>query len=327
MWVADFTYVSTWTGWAYVAFVFDAYSRAIVGWTTATTKTAALVSKALNMAVWRRDHYGHPIEPGLRYQGVGPATGNLVVCPTLASLRRQRRDSRSQAGIAVAVNPATGTCPRGVETGRPTPIGQAGIDLLGETRIDLHQRKVVVGAGVRVGFAQVLHRQPAAVGQLPDPDGGTGGAWRTVASEGHRSTEREAAGLASVSPVGSAGARTMRCLSEIHTVGVVDEDIVRRALSTTLGEGLHAGCQGGRRRGRPTAPRPIGGDGLVGPGTVSLQRRCRCRRWVAGRHHRRAGLATTAGNRAHTGEDADDGEDCKYIARARHSDELRFSMR
>ncbi|WP_342216995.1 IS3 family transposase [Nocardia brasiliensis] len=65
VWVADFTYVSTWTGWAYVAFVFDAYSRAIVGWTTAATKSTALVSKALNMAVWRRDHYGHPIAPGL----------------------------------------------------------------------------------------------------------------------------------------------------------------------------------------------------------------------------------------------------------------------
>ncbi|WP_435827092.1 IS3 family transposase [Nocardia fluminea] len=65
VWGADFTYVSTWTGWAYVAFVFDAYSRAIVGWTTAATKTTALVSKALNMALWRRDHYGHPIEPGL----------------------------------------------------------------------------------------------------------------------------------------------------------------------------------------------------------------------------------------------------------------------
>jgi putative transposase len=64
-WVADFTYVSTWTGWAYVAFVFDVYSRAIVGWTAASTKTTALVSKALNMAVWRRDHYGHPVEPGL----------------------------------------------------------------------------------------------------------------------------------------------------------------------------------------------------------------------------------------------------------------------
>ncbi|RMI27545.1 IS3 family transposase [Nocardia stercoris] len=65
VWVADFTYVSTWTGWAYVAFVFDAFSRAIVGWTTAATKTTALVSKALNMAVWRRGHYGHPVEPGL----------------------------------------------------------------------------------------------------------------------------------------------------------------------------------------------------------------------------------------------------------------------
>jgi len=65
VWVAGFAYVSTWTGWTYVAFVFDAHSRAIVGWTTASTKTTALVSKALNMASWRRDHYGHPVEPGL----------------------------------------------------------------------------------------------------------------------------------------------------------------------------------------------------------------------------------------------------------------------
>lgn len=65
VWVADFTYVSTWTGWAYVAFVFDACSRAIVGWTASSTKTTGLVSKALNMAVWRREHYGRPIEPGL----------------------------------------------------------------------------------------------------------------------------------------------------------------------------------------------------------------------------------------------------------------------
>ncbi|MEU4455596.1 DDE-type integrase/transposase/recombinase, partial [Nocardioides sp. NPDC023903] len=46
VWVADFTYVSTWTGWAYVAFVFDVFSRSIVGWTVSSTKTAALVSKA-----------------------------------------------------------------------------------------------------------------------------------------------------------------------------------------------------------------------------------------------------------------------------------------
>ncbi|MEG8184713.1 DDE-type integrase/transposase/recombinase, partial [Nocardia terpenica] len=57
--------MSTWTGWVYVAFVCDVYSRAVVSWTAAATKTTALVSKALNLGVWRRDHYGHPVEPGL----------------------------------------------------------------------------------------------------------------------------------------------------------------------------------------------------------------------------------------------------------------------
>ncbi|ALG15136.1 transposase [Kibdelosporangium phytohabitans] len=65
VWVADFTYVATRAGWAYVAFVFDVYSRAIVGWTASSTKTTGLVSKALTEAVWRRDHHGRPIEPGL----------------------------------------------------------------------------------------------------------------------------------------------------------------------------------------------------------------------------------------------------------------------
>ncbi|WP_143230298.1 IS3 family transposase [Actinosynnema sp. ALI-1.44] len=65
VWVADFTYVSTLAGWAYVAFVFEVYSRAIVGWTVSSTKTTGLVSKALTTAVWRRDHHGHPVEPGL----------------------------------------------------------------------------------------------------------------------------------------------------------------------------------------------------------------------------------------------------------------------
>ncbi|MYQ82067.1 MULTISPECIES: DDE-type integrase/transposase/recombinase [unclassified Streptomyces] len=32
LWVADMTYVRTWSGWAYMAFVLDAYSRMIVGW-------------------------------------------------------------------------------------------------------------------------------------------------------------------------------------------------------------------------------------------------------------------------------------------------------
>jgi putative transposase len=64
-WVADFTYVAAWSGIAYVAFVVDIYSRAIVGWSAATHKRAKLVLDALQMALWRRDRDGRPAGPGL----------------------------------------------------------------------------------------------------------------------------------------------------------------------------------------------------------------------------------------------------------------------
>ena len=56
LWVADFTYVSTWAGWCYVAFVIDAYARRILGWRTATTMTAELVLDAVEHAIWTRQH-------------------------------------------------------------------------------------------------------------------------------------------------------------------------------------------------------------------------------------------------------------------------------
>jgi len=54
LWVADFTYCSTWSGVVYVAFVIDVFSRRIVGWKAARTMTAPLVVDALNMAAWTR---------------------------------------------------------------------------------------------------------------------------------------------------------------------------------------------------------------------------------------------------------------------------------
>jgi putative transposase len=42
LWLSDFTYVSTWTGFVYVAFVIDAYARRIVGWRVSRTRTRAL---------------------------------------------------------------------------------------------------------------------------------------------------------------------------------------------------------------------------------------------------------------------------------------------
>lgn len=58
LWVADFTYVSTWSGWVYVAFVIDAYSRRIVGWRTATAMTTPLVLDAIEHAIWTRRREG-----------------------------------------------------------------------------------------------------------------------------------------------------------------------------------------------------------------------------------------------------------------------------
>jgi putative transposase len=58
LWVADFTYVSTWSGWVYVAFVIDSYSRRILGWRTATSMSARLVLDAVEHAIWTRARDG-----------------------------------------------------------------------------------------------------------------------------------------------------------------------------------------------------------------------------------------------------------------------------
>jgi putative transposase len=65
LWVADFTYVSTWSGWVYVAFVIDAYSRRIVGWRTATSMNTRLVLDAIEHAIWTRAREGVPDLSGL----------------------------------------------------------------------------------------------------------------------------------------------------------------------------------------------------------------------------------------------------------------------
>jgi putative transposase len=54
LWVADFTYCSTWSGIVYVAFIIDVYSRRLVGWKASRSMTAGLVIDALNTAAWTR---------------------------------------------------------------------------------------------------------------------------------------------------------------------------------------------------------------------------------------------------------------------------------
>lgn len=56
LWIADITYVATWSGFAYTAFVTDVFSRRIIGWRTSTTLRADLALDALEMAIWTRSN-------------------------------------------------------------------------------------------------------------------------------------------------------------------------------------------------------------------------------------------------------------------------------
>jgi putative transposase len=58
LWVMDMTYVSTWSGWVYTAFVTDAYARRILGWRCGTSMRTQLVLDALEQAIWTRQRAG-----------------------------------------------------------------------------------------------------------------------------------------------------------------------------------------------------------------------------------------------------------------------------
>ena len=63
-WVTDFTYVRTWAGWVYVAFILDCFAQRIVAWHASTSKETELVMVPLRMALWQRGRDGQPVEPG-----------------------------------------------------------------------------------------------------------------------------------------------------------------------------------------------------------------------------------------------------------------------
>ena len=59
LWVADITYVRTFSGWVYAAFVLDVFSRRVLGWQLSTSLRTDLALDALNMGLWTRAHDGH----------------------------------------------------------------------------------------------------------------------------------------------------------------------------------------------------------------------------------------------------------------------------
>jgi len=64
VWVTDFTYVRTWAGFVYVAFIVDVFAQRIVAWHASASKATDLVMVPLRIALWQRDRDGHPTVPG-----------------------------------------------------------------------------------------------------------------------------------------------------------------------------------------------------------------------------------------------------------------------
>ncbi|QPS11415.1 IS3 family transposase [Delftia acidovorans] len=126
LWVADMTYVPTWTGFLYLAVVIDVWSRRVVGWSMGERMTTDLVLSALNMALTQRKPQDviHHSDQGSQYtslafgercrqMGVRPSTGtvgdaydNAMAESFFASLEaelieRHSFESKAQARMAV----------------------------------------------------------------------------------------------------------------------------------------------------------------------------------------------------------------------------------
>jgi putative transposase len=90
LWVADITYIPTWTGFLYLAVVLDVFSRRIVGWSMATTLATRLVLEALNMALLTRRPRGviHHSDQGSQYTSIafGHRCREAGVRPSMGSV-------------------------------------------------------------------------------------------------------------------------------------------------------------------------------------------------------------------------------------------------
>ncbi len=124
LWVVDFTYVATWSGFVYTAFVVDAYARRIVGWNVSRRMNTDLALDALEMALWQRD----PAKGLVHHSDAGVQYLSIAYSERLA-----------QAGIAASV----GT------------VGDAYDNALAETVNGLYKSEVIRHAGPWKGFDDV----------------------------------------------------------------------------------------------------------------------------------------------------------------------------
>jgi putative transposase len=105
LWVADITYVRTWEGWLYLAFVLDTYSRRLVGWSMANNLKTELVLDALNMAIYtRRPKPGliHHSDRGSQYTSVefGSRLKEAGLLPSMGSVADAYDNSMAESFVS-----------------------------------------------------------------------------------------------------------------------------------------------------------------------------------------------------------------------------------
>jgi putative transposase len=154
LWVADFTYVSTWSGWCYTAFVIDAYARRILGWSVATTMTSQFVVDAVEQAIWTRGREGRDLAGLIAHHDHGVQYLSVAYSEHLAT-----------AGI----KPSTGT------------VGSSYDNALAESVIGLYKTELIKPRGR--GRASTTSRSPPRNGST----GSTTAARSSTATTSHRS--------------------------------------------------------------------------------------------------------------------------------------------
>ena len=116
LWVADFTYVATWVGVVYVAFVIDAYARRILGWRAASSMRTQLVLDALEQAVWVRRREGAALAGLVYHTDAGAQYTSIAFTERLAT---------------IGVSPSIGT------------VGDAYDNALAETVVGLYKTELI----------------------------------------------------------------------------------------------------------------------------------------------------------------------------------------
>ena len=118
------SYVRTFSGWVYVAFVTDVYSRRIICWQTSTSLYTDLALDALEMAVWQRKRQGgRPDGPGASLATVGCSTGPSATGRPCPSARRSPRWGRRATSFRLCPGRGSELLVQSRADPQPGPLG------------------------------------------------------------------------------------------------------------------------------------------------------------------------------------------------------------